>query len=391
MRHPWFLSMFLPGLFMMSGCLAAHAHSLGAGKDDISPPIRAYLAQVNSLETDSELPEDAARDVRGVADLLRLWPANSELQLCFWDGDDELRKLFVDVIQRWLPGTSIQVDYGPAPRYRDCSPTSPSDIRVAFKLGGNWSFVGTESLTYNRTSASLNIGDAAMGSLADLDRAALEGVMLHEFGHALGLQHEHQSPEAHCNEEFDYPKIYQYAAAVWGWSKEKVDKNMKALAAGPRWLTTPYDPHSVMHYYFKDWMFKQGSAATCFVGHNQVLSATDKELIRRVYPASIAAQDRVLQDRADAAGAALASLKLDTAQVARVGVELGKVLAAGKRKQSLTFNLSTRETREAGGTSVATASCARPGTLPQGAGCKVAVDGSSFVISVDEDANSGSK
>lgn len=48
--------------------------------------------------------------------------------------------------------------------------------------GGSWSYIGTDALHLPKESASMNLGfvDAA--------------TVMHEFGHALGLIHEHQSP-----------------------------------------------------------------------------------------------------------------------------------------------------------------------------------------------------
>ena len=58
--------------------------------------------------------------------------------------------------------------------------------------------------------------------------------MHHEFGHALGLHHEHQSPATTCNEEFDWDYIYKaFGEPPDGWDKQTVDNNMRN-AAGSR-------------------------------------------------------------------------------------------------------------------------------------------------------------
>jgi len=66
-------------------------------------------------------------------------------------------------------------------------------IRIAFnRSGGSWSFVGGENTTIKVDQPTMNLGwvDGADTVVSDSER----GVILHEFGHALGLMHEHQSP-----------------------------------------------------------------------------------------------------------------------------------------------------------------------------------------------------
>jgi hypothetical protein len=158
-----------------------------------------------------------------------------------------------------------------------------------------------------------------------------------------------------------------------------IDFNFKALVASERLWTTPYDRQSIMHYYFEPWMFKNGQASPCFVGHNETLSATDKSLIRAAYPVAVAEQDKVLQDRADTASAKLADLNLTSTQLSRVGVELGKTLSAQKRKLTLQFNLAPDQR----GPAPEIGECKTRGAVPQGVVCKVAKDGSGLFISVE--------
>ena len=68
-------------------------------------------------------------------------------------------------------------------------------IRISFdtdKAAGSWSYVGQECLSQPTASATMNLGwiDDKSSTLSDSDK----GTILHEFGHVLGLMHEHQSP-----------------------------------------------------------------------------------------------------------------------------------------------------------------------------------------------------
>ena len=60
--------------------------------------------------------------------------------------------------------------------------------------GGSWSYIGTDALHIPKESKTMNLGF--------IDRSTV----MHEFGHALGLIHEHQSP----------------FKGGFGWNKEEV-------------------------------------------------------------------------------------------------------------------------------------------------------------------------
>lgn len=88
------------------------------------------------------------------------------------------------VIKEWQNFANVTFDY---------KPEGNTIIRIAFKPDeGSWSFVGREITSIAADQPTMNLGwistESADPSPTD------KGVMLHEFGHTLGLMHEHQSP-----------------------------------------------------------------------------------------------------------------------------------------------------------------------------------------------------
>ena len=64
------------------------------------------------------------------------------------------------------------------PAYKSISPPS---CFLSYP-GGSWSYIGADAATIPKESFTMNLGF--------VDRSTV----LHEFGHSLGLIHEHQSP-----------------------------------------------------------------------------------------------------------------------------------------------------------------------------------------------------
>lgn len=109
--------------------------------------------------------------------------------------------------------------------------------------------------------------------------ADISSVVLHEFGHALGCVHEHQSPNA--NIQWNVPLLYQYYAQTNGWSPEMVDRNIIQQYPAFATAASEWDDRSIMLYAFPAFLTLNG-VGTDF---NTVLSEMDTSFIRAIYPA----------------------------------------------------------------------------------------------------------
>lgn len=82
-----------------------------------------------------------------------------------------------------------------------------SHIRISFDSNlGAWSYIGTDATYINHLSATMNLG--WLDSQAEEGRNDTGAVILHEFGHALGMYHEHQSFKSHYTWNVDV--IYDF-------------------------------------------------------------------------------------------------------------------------------------------------------------------------------------
>lgn len=151
------------------------------------------------------------------------------------------------------------------------------EIRVGFKRSdGCWSHVGKDALEVATKENTMNLG-WLYESMAD--RTELQRVVLHEFGHALGLEHEHSSPM--LGVEWNRPLVYDYYRNTQGWTKSDVDWNIFRRLELVDVETTPFDERSIMLYSFPPDFTLNGVG---FPWENSELSEGDKQIVKLLYP-----------------------------------------------------------------------------------------------------------
>jgi hypothetical protein len=254
--------------------------------------------------------------VQAVISPLKTWSAGElPVKVAFLGGSDELRGQIVAAVTAWSAGSGIRFDFGTPGAFREWTRQDQAykaQIRIAFDEAGYWSFVGADSIdpsVAGPNEASMSFQDFTTALPDDW-----QGVVRHEFGHAISFQHEHQSPVAHCDTQFRWNDDPGYVSTtdIYGqfiqdpqgrrpgiytvlggppnnWPRAQIDANLRQLPATVDIRYTAFDPKSVMMYSFAGWMFVNGAQSPCYTAENLTPSAVDLNTAAAAYPLAAAA------------------------------------------------------------------------------------------------------
>ena len=150
-----------------------------------------------------------------------------------------------------------------------------ADIRVSFIEGkGSWSYVGTDAKKIPQDQPTMNFGWFNYNT-SDTE---FRRTTLHEFGHAIGLIHEHQHPKNPI--PWNKPVVYAYYLQTQGWNSAQVDRQVFSKYSVTQSYFCLYDVTSIMHYPIPE----QHTIGDYEVGWNILLSKKDKLAARNMYP-----------------------------------------------------------------------------------------------------------
>jgi hypothetical protein len=203
------------------------------------------------------------------------WDGGYNLRCRFLDGSRTQRRKVEAKAHLWEEYANIKIAFGDDP---------DAEVRISFQADdGSWSGVGKECLNtsyFPKYQPTMNYGWLK----DDTDAKEYERVVVHEFGHALGCIHEHQSPseklrwnKAAVYEAFSGPPNY--------WSKADIDSNILQKYSPKGISFTIFDRKSIMLYQFDGSLFTDGKGTP----ENTKLSDMDKQMIGQMYPRASAA------------------------------------------------------------------------------------------------------
>jgi Astacin (Peptidase family M12A) len=211
----------------------------------------------------------------------RRWTPGQSLKVCFMGGDAALRNRIRTAAAEWTRHANLALDFGPESGPHTCGAGDTSEIRVGFQYAGYWSVVGNTPVRAGLQT--MNYTDFPTAPPAE---PRFTGTVLHEFGHALGFEHEHQHPDGGCDAEFNWPVVYtELAKPPNNWPASKVDFNLRSFTDRSAYGLSAPDRTSIMHYSLDPWMFRNGESSRCYVREQFELSALDKAGAADAYPA----------------------------------------------------------------------------------------------------------
>ena len=152
------------------------------------------------------------------------WKNGQTIRVRFLNGDPQIQKKVQDIAKEWEKYANLKLDFGS---------DKDAEIRISLKRlneegrpdTSSWSVIGTMAVSLTqegkipKDSPTMNYGWLE----PDTPNEEYRRVVLHEFGHALGCIHEHQSPASGVI-PWDKPKVYEYYKMTQGWDPEEVDQ-----------------------------------------------------------------------------------------------------------------------------------------------------------------------
>lgn len=222
---------------------------------------------------------------RAIAPIGKTWMNGSQLHARFLGGTAEQQAKAREQAKWWTDVANITIEFGNDPN---------AHFRISFDPDdGAWSYVGTDCREIPLNEPTMNLGFLDGGTAA------------HEFGHAIGLAHEHQNPAGgiQWNEEV---VIREAAKAPNFWDEETARHNILRRYTADQINGTQFDPDSIMLYFFPASWTLNGVGTH----QNDVLSQLDKQFIAgaKMYPKTGATPSNATELKVNAAKRTAASI-----------------------------------------------------------------------------------
>ena len=286
------------GQWLSRDVAAARAEIRMMESDARSGAVRAYYERLARQEAQGASERDPSAcggiNAKSAGTWLSdsLWAPGQNIRVAFADGTPEQQESVRQIAPEWCRYANLTFDFAQA-----TADTSLDDVRVSFTGTGSHSMLGRQSVAYAHAGQVTTVLNWATHSAT---ARHWRRTVLHEFGHTLGLLHEHQNPNAklHWNEQY----VTQYLAKS-GMSEAEARANVLETQGG---AGKDFDPQSIMLYA----MPKESNTDGVQLSWNTELSPMDKQVAAALYPG---------RDGGPARPAASAATPVDNRDLVRLG------------------------------------------------------------------------
>lgn len=209
------------------------------------------------------------------------WVNGTEIKYYFLEGAEPQRKVVRDAFQQWKKlGIGIS--------FREVKKVNESMVRIGFDHSdGSWSYVGREILNIPMDERTMNFGWDLTSDAYGMTTA------IHEIGHTIGFQHEHQSPFAGI--DWNKPAVYaEFSGPPNNWSKGEIDSNIINKMPANQVKGSAWDPKSIMEYEFSAGLVNKPAPYQNGIFPPGIISAQDKIGVRSFYPKATSSKSSAL-------------------------------------------------------------------------------------------------
>lgn len=199
------------------------------------------------------------------------WVNGTEIKYMFIEGPEAQKNVVRDAFKAWKAlGIGIS--------FTEVTNVDDAMVRIGFDLtDGSWSYVGREILTIPKTKRTMNFGWDLTADSYGMTTA------IHEIGHTIGFQHEHQSPFSGI--EWNVPAVYkEFSGPPNNWPKSQIDSNIINKLPPNQVQGSVWDPKSIMEYEFGPGLVLKPDAYQKGIFPPGILSVNDIKGVKSFYP-----------------------------------------------------------------------------------------------------------